>query len=52
VRKLAVLRVQLFNLLDYYGFHRTSLGKLLHAIVFIIGENSNTNACSVLVQQL
>jgi hypothetical protein len=44
--------VQLFNLLDYYGFDRTSLGKLLNAIVFVLGENSNASASSVLVQQL
>jgi hypothetical protein len=47
-----VAAVQLFNLLDYYGFDRTSLSKLLNAIVLILGENSNTSTSSILVQQL
>jgi len=47
-----IVRGLLFDLLDYYGFDRTSLGKLLNATVFVLRENSDRSPFSVLVQQL
>jgi len=51
LRELGVLRFN-YSIFSIIMAFTTSLGKLLNAIVFILGENSNTSASSVLVQQL